>query len=230
MSIDADPFLLYLGDIIGGEASAPVWQGPEGIQYAIDIGRYRVENNDWVRYRLFLHYTNNRNRISVARLDNDLQPIVSEFVEDVELNVSLATSFSIEWERRLGKERPSARRLKGIIGKGIGIATGRQHTERSISNPLEAYIGDTLWTESGYSASLSLYGYIGFQYSPIPELSLSARVNVGVFVDYSPSDEIRIVRSEGAFAELEQISTRGEGHSWGFGEYFRPRIMMSFYF
>lgn len=225
ISVDSDPFSLYLGNVIFGDSPAPAWQGPEGLKNGLDVGRYRVDKDDWIRYRLSLAYRKSTDRITVLALDNDLQPIEMRTAEDVVRQSSLLLSIGIEWEKVLG-----VKKLKGLLGRGIGIGTSRDFEEKRITNPLEAYLEDTLWTDTGYSGSLKLYCYTGVQYNPIEELSLSARINGGVFVDYISDEEIRVVSQEGSGAVLESMLNTVESSSWGLGFYFRPRIMMTFYF
>jgi hypothetical protein len=226
ISIDADPILGYLGNMIGSsQVVPPLWQGPEGFNDAITIGRYRVEKDDWLRYRVSLHYSQAIDRIFVLQLDDDLQAIANSYLEDDIRTTSLAASFSMEREKRPGK-----RRLEGLLGRGMSLSVGREHTERSISNPIEAYIGDTLWAESGYSSSFMIYGYTGVQYSPVKDLTLSARINAGLFMEFTPESEVRVIVEEEGIAVVESFLTASSGGTWGFDFYMRPRIMLSIYF
>ena len=226
VSIDADPFFGYLGSLLGSTPVVlPIWQGPEGFNEAVTLGRYRVEKDDWIRYRLSLHYGQMTDRINVALLDDDLQVIEGSFAEDKIRTVSLAASFALEREKRPGKKK-----LEGLLGRGVSLSVGRQHSERSISNPIEAYLSDTLWTESGYSSAFMIYAFTGVQYSPVPEMSLSARINCGIFMENTPDSKVRRVIENEGVAVLESILTEGSKSNWGLGIYFRPRIMLSIYF
>lgn len=225
IGIDAEPFLSYSGNLIGGVTEVPSWTGSEGLIDGIDFYRYREEKDDWIRYRLATHIAISTDKNVVALLDDDLVEIgISKGIErhrSYETDISLG----IEKEKWHGDGR-----LKRIWSRGGAVSIKQRSFESSTVNPLEAYLSDTLWYRSGFSVGFSLFQSAGLGYFITNSLRISGKVSYGLSASNLASGRLRKVEMVGDSAELIQYRTESSRTNWSVDTFILPQLTLTFYF
>jgi hypothetical protein len=225
IGIDAEPILLYLGNVLGGVTEVPNWTGSEGLEDGIDFNRYRKDKNDWIRYWVATHIVMGLDKEVVALLDDDLNPMGEETGIEKYRHFQTGITLGIEKEKWHGDGR-----LKRILSRGASISLKQKSFELSIVNPLEAYISDTLWFRSGYSLGLSVYYTAGLGYFVSNSLRVSGKLAYGLSMNNVPQGRLRKVERVGSDVELMQHRNESGANVWSIDTFIRPQITLTFYF
>ncbi|NNC82423.1 MAG: hypothetical protein HKN79_02520 [Flavobacteriales bacterium] len=225
VGISASPFLDYTGNLIGPSSTIPTWQGGEGIPRALDVFRYRSESDDWIRYRLQTSIQRSSDRDWVPALYDGLNEIPQENVTEESLERSFEMLMGIHREKWLGDGR-----LQGIWGRGVHLSTHTMRAEVSIENPLAAYVGDTLWYDTGYSFGAAVFVQTGVIYQITPSLFLSGRMGFGMDVHYVPEVRYRRVETFSGSAELIERTAEPSNSYWRVDNFMIPEFSIGFYF
>lgn len=171
-----------------------------------------------------MRYHRNTQKELVELHDEFLMPTG---ITDKELNrqSDLQLSLSIEEEKWHGEHK-----VKGVFGRGITVETTRRLSERTVVNPLEMHLGDTLWMDSGFSFAFMATIHTGLAYPIADDLSVSGRIAWGARVNYRPERHIRVVLQENTGAEIVQFVQSPSRSTWGLDIVSRPNITLTYYF
>lgn len=211
IAIDANPFLNYLGNFIGGvdANSAPSWNYLTQLQTI--TGKYMVTEEMAYRATVRIGLTSGSDVVLVAEEGAtpptypDLPSLVENKMRMSSTNVGVAAG--IEWRKGQG-------RLQGIYGGEFGIGITSSSTRYEYGNEIDPAVGvngfrddfgtgnittDTygntarvLEMKSGATFGVGARGFIGAEYFLLPKLSLGGEFGWGlVFTTSGSSKELR---------------------------------------
>ena len=173
ISIDASPFLRYLGNFIGsnGANAAPTFDFLSVNQTV--LGKYYID--PWKAYRLGvrLGFGSNSSTNKVSTMPLTI-PIV--YVDDVTTNsiLNLGLTAGTEWRKGHG-------RLQGFYGIEGGFAVGSESMHKDYGNRLAP---NNPWyrlyeNNNGTSFSLGARGFLGVDYFIFPKIAIGGEFGWG---------------------------------------------------
>jgi len=193
--------------------------------WGVELVRYRDDQHDWIRYRVDGLIARDVNRSTEPMLDDDLLPVGTKRIENIATSKAYGLRIAIEQEYLIGDK------CYGLLwGRGLSIATSRRSYERTASNPLGAYVGDTLEYDSRYRLASAIYAHAGAFYNFRDRWAASVRGAIGLQGTLRPDEQFLYIQSESGLATL--ISTRepSNGPSWKWDLFWRPSLVMFYYF
>ena len=237
IAIDANPFLNYFGNFIGGvdANTAPSWSYLTNNQTI--TGRYFVTDDMAYRGSLRLGFTSSSTTVMVRDRSVAAAPSYPELPEMVENKASsgstnIALSGGMEWRKGDG-------RLQGIYGGELGIGLTSSSTSYEYGNDLDPTgtnpvfvdadddfgtgnitndtYGNTarvLEDKSGASFGIGVRGFVGAEYFLLPKLSLGGEFGWGLVFSTSGSSTTTLESTDGSIVgeqELEGSKSSGFG-------------------
>lgn len=166
LSVDATPFLNYVGNIIGGNGAnvAPTMNFLSGNRTI--IGKYFV--TDTKAYRLGA-----RLGINSTTAKNELTDLPN-YTEDI------ATTSSFDLGLTGGMEfRRGISRLQGYYGAEVGVAVGSGSTTFKYGDP-SAPTSPLQKSKNGFLFGLGVRGFAGVEYFVFPKISVGGEFGWGV--------------------------------------------------
>lgn len=173
-SIDASPFLDYVGNFIGGDGLnvAPKFNLLSGNQ--VLLGKYFVDSKTAYRFGFRLGHNSTSTTTKVSEIP---MTTPSMYVEDI-LKLS-DTNFGLTagLEKRIGKTR-----LQGLYGVEAGFAVGTSRSTNTYGNSLSSSNpgNRVIETKPGGSFGLGLRAFIGAEYFVFPKVSLGGELGWGM--------------------------------------------------
>jgi hypothetical protein len=174
ISIDASPFLRYMGNFIGSNGAniAPTFDFLSVSQTI--LGKYYVDPEKAYRLGVRLGFGSNSSTNKVNSIAS-VNPIV--YVDDVTTTSNFALGLTAGKEWRKGKGR-----LQGYYGIEGGFAVGSASMRRDYGNRLAP---NNPWSrlyenENGTSFSLGARGFLGVDYFIFPKIAIGGEFGWGV--------------------------------------------------
>lgn len=224
IAIDANPFLNYLGNFIGGvdANSAPSWNYLTSGQTI--TGKYMVSEEMAYRGTLRLGFTSAGNVVLVAE-EGATAPTYPEVPSLVEnkmkmSSTNIALAGGIEWRKGEG-------RLQGIYGGEVGIGLSSAKTSYEYGNEIDPAVGvntsrddfgtgnitsDTyfnnarvLETSSGASFGIGVRGFVGAEYFVLPKVSLGGEFGWGIVFSTSGSSKVTLESTDGSIVGEQEL-------------------------
>jgi hypothetical protein len=174
ISIDASPFLKYLGNLVGtsGTNSVPVFNFLSGNQTI--LGKYYVDSEKAYRLGVRLGLASNT---STSKVVSFPIPDPIYYVDDVTTtsNTNIGMTFGMEW--RKGKTR-----LQGFYGAEAGLAVSSSGTSITYGNNLSPYnpVNRLLENKPDTSFGLGVRGFIGAEYFLFPKIAIGGEFGWGL--------------------------------------------------
>lgn len=208
VSIDAAPFLNYLGNFIGGDGLnvAPTFDFLTTNQTF--VAKYFVENNKAYRLGLLLDLGTVSNTTKTPRL-----PIATPitYVDDKTTMkaTNIALSGGLEWRRGIG-------RLYGFYGAEAGMSMGSATTEFKYGNPISTDnpVNQQLSAKSGLNFGLGLRAFAGVEYFVLPKISVGGEFGWGV--EMLASGEGEVITDIWTGTGINTVTTK-TGKAFAFG-------------
>jgi len=174
LSIDASPFLRYIGNFIGsnGANAAPTFNFLSVNQTI--LGKYYVDPSKAYRLGVRLGFGSNSSTAKVSTVPS-ANPMV--YVDDVTTtsNFALGLTAGKEWRKGHG-------RLQGYYGieGGLSIGSSSMHKDYgnrlAPNNPWDRMVEDN----SGFLFGLGARGFIGAEYFIFPKIAVGGEFGLGV--------------------------------------------------
>jgi len=208
VSINANPFLNYAGNFIGGNGlnTAPTANFLSTNQTI--MGKYFVDEKTAYRGGLRLNFGSTSTATKVAAIPaTSPATFVDDIVKVGTSNVGLAFGL----EKRRGKTR-----LQGLYGAELGIMFGSTKTTNTYGNAISASNPVTRVAEvkGGSTFGLGLRGFIGAEYFIFPKMSIGAEFGWGLAFNSTGEGETTTESWNGSAVESTTTKT-GKSSSFG---------------
>ncbi len=171
ISIDASPFLDYVGNIIGGGNVAPTFNPLTGTTLVI-----KYFNSPNMAYRLGAGITHLSSSVST------LVPIIPaatpiSYVEDIRKTSSSGITLTGGVEYRKGKSR-----LQGIYGVEAGLALMSNSNNYTYGNPISDKnpVSYVMSEKFGTIFGIGVRGFCGIEYFIFPKVSIGGEFGWGI--------------------------------------------------
>ena len=230
IGINANPFLSYVGNLIGGGQNAnnaPAWNFLTTEQTI--TGKYFVEDNTAYRASLRIGFGSNKMTAMVGE-DGAVAPVYPALpseVEDVYKFSTMDIGLSVGIEKRRGFGR-----LQGFYGAELGVMfsntkdkytygndytiTGATHNDFGSNLTTDTYgnAARIIESKSGTSFNLGLRGFVGVEYFVLPRIALGGEFGWGLVYSTSGKSKITTESTNGLTVgeqEIEGAKTSGFG-------------------
>jgi hypothetical protein len=224
IAIDANPFLDYIGNFIGGvdANSAPTWNYLTQLQTI--TGKYMVTEEMAYRATVRIGLTSGSDVVLVAQEGAtpptypDLPSLVENKMKMSATNVGVAGG--IEWRKGQG-------RLQGIYGGEFGIGISSSKTKYEYGNEIDPAVGvngfrddfgtgnittDTYGNtaritemKSGATFGVGARGFIGAEYFLLPKLSLGGEFGWGLVFTSTGSSKVMQESTDGTIVGQQEL-------------------------
>jgi hypothetical protein len=223
LSVSADPFLNYLGNLFGASATAPTFNS------GVIRGRYFLSEKNAIRVSLAFDFDKNieKELTDDVRYTGSTSPPPQ--VEDVTTASKSDFALGVGYEFRRG-----TRRLQGFYGADVLFAIRGGGTDYKYGNALSADNPAYRPTESKYGASfgVGLNGFVGAEYFVAPRISLGAEVGLSMLYQTAPKGKASIEGWDGSKVDTRTVEQYTDSGSFKFST--NPinngQIFVSFYF
>lgn len=176
ISIDASPFLKYIGNFIGsnGLNAAPTFNFLSGNQTI--LGKYYVDTEKAYRLGIRLGFISNSETTKVSTVPT-ATPV--DYVDDVTnaQSTNIGLTAGMEW-------RKGTTRLQGFYGVEGGLSSGSSGLKKTYGNNLAPNNSWNRLVENneGSSFGLGVRGFIGAEYFILPKIALGGEFGWGIAV------------------------------------------------
>jgi hypothetical protein len=184
IGIDADPFLNYIGNFIGGDGlnTAPTFttHGEDNVIPGVTLfGKMFIDANTAYRGKVRLGFGSTKTTTMVG--DADINANLGDMVE----NESKVGGTNIVLGGGIEKRKGNSR-LQGVYGAQAQIGLSSSKTTNEYGNDAEDELGigfsRILESKSGGMTSFGLGAFIGAEYFIAPKMSIGGEYNWGLMV------------------------------------------------
>ena len=224
IAIDANPFLDYIGNFIGGtdNNSSPSWNYLTQLQTI--TGKYMVSEEMAYRGTVRIGLTSGSDVVLVAE-EGASAPTFPEIPSLVENKMKMSATNvgvagGIEWRKGQG-------RLQGIYGGEVGIGISSSKTKYEYGNSIDPAVGvngfrddfgtgnitndtygntaRTLEMKSGSTFGFGARGFVGAEFFILPKLSIGGEFGWGLVFISSGSSKTKIESTNGSIVGEQEL-------------------------
>ena len=226
LSVSANPFLNYVGNIFGSHANAPAFST------GAIMGRYFISERNAIRVGLSFSFDTDINKTLVPDLWYTGTTVPTPNVENVTRESENFFMLNIGYEFRRGTGR-----LQAFYGADVVFAASGSRETYQYGNRLGERNPGSRVTEmrSGTQFGFGLNGFIGVEYFVAPRISIGAEVGLSMMYFTAPKGQVTVEAWNASESRVETTTsdtgfTRDGNFNFSTNPISNGQIFVSFFF
>lgn len=208
VSINANPFLNYAGNFIGGNGLNAAPSANFLTSNQTITGKYFIDDKTAYRGGIRINFSSASTATKVAAIPATTP---ATFVDDVTTVSGSNIALTFGLEKRKGKTR-----LQGFYGAEAGLMFGSGKTSYEYGNALSASnpIARVASTKAGSTFGFGLRGFVGAEYFILPKMSIGAEFGWGLAFNRTGEGEATVDSWNGS-SVVSTTANTGKSSSFG---------------